>query len=75
MDPQLTTDGKPYGPVRYKQIFQECFIISQNSNNSYKEILGITPLERGYMIDMLAEKARKTQEMLEESKQNIKHKK
>lgn len=68
LDPILTRDGRPYGPVRYKEIVKECYILSKNLNTSYKDILQITPLERKYLIEMLYEESQKTKEMLDNAK-------
>ena len=49
----MTTEGKPYGPERYKRIVQECYLISKNMNTSYADVLKITPIEREYLINFL----------------------
>lgn len=68
MDPQLTKEGKPYGPWRYKQIVTECYLLSKNCNTSYTDVLKITPLERKYMLDLLAEEAKRNRELLEQAR-------
>ena len=55
MDPQLTEDGKPYGPIRYKDIARERYLISKHTNTSYEDTANITPLERGYILQFLIE--------------------
>lgn len=69
MDPQLTDDGKPYGPWRYKQIVQECYIITKNTNTPYSDVLKMTPAERDLFIGFLSEDFKKQQEQLDKAKQ------
>lgn len=72
LDPQLTKDGKPYGPKRYKEIVKERYLISKNLNTSYNEIGQITPLERQYLMEFIADEIKLTQQMIKEktSKKN-----
>ena len=65
MDPQTTKDGRPYGPQRYKEIVNERYLISKNLNTSYNEVGQITPTERGYLIEFIAEDIKKANEALE----------
>jgi hypothetical protein len=53
LDPQLTSDGKPYGPARFEQIVEECYAISTRIHTSYTELLKITPLERTYLLKFI----------------------
>jgi hypothetical protein len=69
LDPQLTKDGKPYGPWRYKEIVKERYLISKNINTSYNEVGKITPVERKYLIEFLAEEIKKSKELAEQAKQ------
>ena len=55
LDPTLTSDGKPYGPWRYKEIVKELFLISKNIGTSYNELLLITPRERDYLQECVIE--------------------
>jgi hypothetical protein len=71
LDPQLTKDGKPYGPWRYKEIVKERYLISKNINTSYNEVGKITPVERKYLIEFLAEEIKKSKELAEQAKQKI----
>jgi hypothetical protein len=49
----LTSDGKPYGIERFKQIVEECYTISKRINTSYNDLMKITPLERTYLIQFI----------------------
>lgn len=64
LDPKLTSDGKPYGPFRYKEIVKQCYIISTKCNTSYTDLLNITPVERDYLFEFIMEEVRQEQEML-----------
>lgn len=55
LDPQLTSDGKPYGPYRFKEIVRERYLISREINTSYNDIGQLTPAERGYLIEFIAD--------------------
>lgn len=68
LDPQLTKDGKPYGPFRYKEIVRERYLISKNMNTSYNEIGKITPLERRYIMEFLVDEVKQTKEAIERQK-------
>lgn len=68
LDPTLTKDGKPYGPIRYKQLVQECYVISRNINTSYSDILRMTPTERGYLLEFLYNEFKRNQEALKAAK-------
>ena len=68
LDPQLTKDGKPYGPYRYKQIIQECYLLTKNLNTSYTDILKISPIEREYLLKFLADEIKKSKQLIEKKK-------
>lgn len=68
MDPQFTKDNKPYGPFRYKEIVKERYLISKTINTSYNEIGQITPTERRYILEFIAEEVQKSKEIIEERK-------
>lgn len=68
MDPQKDSNGNPYGPTRYKQIVKECYIISKNINTSYTDLLNITPIERGYLIEFLVEDAKRRKEEMDKAR-------
>lgn len=72
LDPLLTSDGKPYGPYRYKQIVKEAYLISKNTNTSYVDVMKITPQERNYILEFLSEEFKRTQELTEQARQQNK---
>ena len=71
MDPLLTSDGRPYGPVRYQQIVEERYQISKHINTSYSYLGELTPLERRYLLEFvkrdLEEKNKIIQEQMKKS--------
>jgi len=68
LDPQTTDDGKPFAPIRYKQIVKECYLISKNINTSYLDVLNITPTERQFIIEFLVQEAKNKKEITEKAK-------
>lgn len=68
LDPLLTSDGKPYGPVRYREIVKERYLISEKCNTSYTDLGSVTPLERKYLMEFIAEDLQKQKDMMEAQK-------
>jgi hypothetical protein len=68
LDPQLTSDGKPYGPKRYKEIVKECWYISDNLHTSYTDVLDLSFQERFYLIQYINEKQDATKRAIEEAR-------
>ena len=72
-------DGKEeevlYAPKRYKEIVTECYLLSKNLNTSYMDIMKITPLERGYLIQLLRqdfdEKKKLYEKEIQESREQL----
>ena len=50
LDPQLTNDGKPYGPVRYRQLVKENYIITRQVNTSYMDVLKMMPQDKKIIL-------------------------
>ena len=74
LDPQLTKDGKPYGPYRFKEIVRERYLISKNINTSYNDVGQITPRERGYIIEFIADEIKRSKDLIEQQKLKQKQK-
>lgn len=53
LDPEKTSDGKLYAPIRYKQLVKERYIISRQCNTSYTDTGNITPKEREYIFEFI----------------------
>lgn len=71
MGPLSTKDGKPLGPKKYKEIVREIYLITKNTNTSYSDILVMTPLERGYLLEFISDEIKKSQEYIEQRKQEM----
>ena len=65
LDPVTTTDGKPFGPVRYKQICREMYLISKNTHISIEDIKKMTPLERNYFLEFIEADAMRAKEQID----------
>lgn len=66
MDPQLTKDGRPYAPYRFKEIARERYIISKAINTSYNDIGKITPTERNYILEFISDDIKRSQQMFDD---------
>lgn len=68
LDQQTTNDGKPYAPIRYKELVRNCFLVSMEINTSYNDLLQITPRELNYMLEFIKEKRQKEIEAIEKAR-------
>lgn len=71
MDPQLTEEGKPYGPIRYKEIARERYLISKHTNTSYEDTANTTPLERGYILQFLVDDMERQKALYDKAQSDI----
>ena len=67
----MTEDGKPYAPLRYKEIAKERYLISKHTNTSYDDTSNITPLERGYILEFLIEDFQRQKEMYDKAQADV----
>ena len=49
----MTSDGKPYAPIRYKNIVEERYLITKYTHTSYTDLAQITPTERNYLLELI----------------------
>ena len=63
----MTEDGRPYGPLRYKEIARERYLISKHTNTSYEDTSTITPLERNYILEFLVDDMQRQKDMYEKA--------
>jgi len=68
LDPQISKDGKAYGPKRYKEIVKECWYISDNLHTSYTDVLDLSFQERFYLIELINKKQDETKKALDKAK-------
>ena len=71
LDPKVTSDGKPYGPWKYKKIVEECYFISHQIHTTYLDLLKITPRERLYLLEFLTREAEEMQKAREDAQQKL----
>ena len=71
LDPKVTSDGKPYGPWKYKRIVEECYFISHQIHTTYSDLLKITPRERLYLMEFLIKESEELKKNREESQRKI----
>lgn len=69
----MTEDGKPYGPVRYKEIVQEIYFITKNTHISYDDVKDMTPTERKYIVNFIVKDIKKEQEAAQKHLNDIKN--
>ncbi len=74
LDPQTTSDGRPYGPYRYKQLIKECYLIAKNTNTPYTSLMEITPTEKNELLNLILEESQKSQEAVAKIKAENKRK-
>lgn len=72
LDPPTSSDGKPYGPKKFKEIVRECWYISDNTNTSYADVLDLSFQERVYLIECINNKLDATKKAIEDSQQKAK---
>jgi len=72
LDPQLTSDGKLYAPIRYEEIVKERYIISKMIHTSYSDTGKITPTERKYILSYIMDEAKQQEKKLKEYKEKNK---
>lgn len=70
LDPTLTSDGKPYGPQRFRDIVKERYLISKYCNTSYKDLDNVSPMERAFLLEFIYDELQKEREAYEEAKRN-----
>ena len=71
LDPQLTKDGRPYAPLRYKRILQDCYTITRNTNIDYQSIMNMSVTEREYIMSFIIEEATNIKKQNEEMQRQL----
>ena len=67
----MTSDGKPYAPIRYEQIVEECYAISKRINTSYNDLKQITPLERTYLLQFIRKDLERENELRQQAQDQL----
>lgn len=59
----MTSDKKPYGPWKYRELIHQCAIISRNFNTSYIDVRDkMTPIEVNELINLLIQEKEENEE-------------
>ena len=74
LDPQLTSDGKLYAPLRFEQIVEERYQISKHINTSYKDLGEVTPTERKYLLEFIKRDLEHEQQLIQEKTKQMQNK-
>ncbi len=69
LDPQTTSNGKPYGPIRFKQLVKECYVIAKNTNTPYTSLLDITPTEKNELLNLIIEENKRNEEAIQKARE------
>lgn len=56
-DQQKTSDGRPFAPIRYKQLVEQSYIICKQCNMSYNDVLKMSVREKDYMLEFIKREA------------------
>ena len=62
--PQLTSDGKPYGPIKYKELLKEAYLIVKHTGATYDDVMSMSPTERKYVLSFLIEEAERNKKSI-----------
>ncbi len=68
-DQRWTSDGKPYGQERFKDIVKERYLISNHTHTSYSDTASISPTERTMILQFIKEDLERKHEAIEKIKQ------
>jgi hypothetical protein len=71
LDPQYTSDGQLYAPLRFKQIVEERYLISKYLHTSYTDLGEVTPTERRYLIEFLTRDKEAENKLYEEHQREL----
>ena len=72
LDPALTSDGRPYAPVKFEQIVEERYQISKHINTSYVDLGKVSPAERKYLLHFIKRDIEHENKLIEEKTAQMK---
>lgn len=70
----MTSDGRPYAPLRFKQIVEERYQISKHINTSYSDTGNISPTERNYLLEFIKRDLEHEQDLINKKTEELKNK-
>ena len=65
----MTSDGRPYAPIRYAEIVEERYLISKFIHTSYGDLADVTPLERKYLLEYIKRDIERENEIKRKAKE------
>lgn len=65
----MTDDGRQYGPIRFKHIAKERYLISKHSNTSYIDTGSLSPAERAYILEFIIDDLQRQKEMYDKARE------
>ena len=68
LTPELTNDGKPYGPVEMERLIHAKYYITRFTNTSYTDAGQITPMEREYILGYIKEEKEQEEKAIDKVK-------
>ena len=71
----MTSDGRLYAPLRFKQIVEERYQISKHTNTSYSDTGNISPTERNYLLEFIKRDLEHEQELIRKKAQELQNNK
>lgn len=69
LDPQSTSDGKPYKPWKFTELVRERYFISKNINTSYNDVGKISPKERDILTHIILDEIKQANEKIKQIKE------
>ena len=66
LDPLLTSENKPYAPVRFNELVKERYYITKYCNTSYLDVGRISPHERGIILSTIREELEERNKAIQE---------
>ena len=70
----MSKDGGKYAIQRYKELVQERYYISKQTNTSYEDVGKMTPVERVYLIKFISDEIKRQNEIIEKNRAESKAK-
>ena len=55
----------------YKELVKEAYVITKNTNTSYKDLMDITPIERHYLLEFIKEEFDQAQKLRKEQMEQL----
>lgn len=70
----MRNSDEPYGPHRFKNIMEECYVICKSCNTPYTDLLDITIKEKKELLRLIKEEHDRTEAELAKVREKNKNK-